>query len=266
MKKEKVIVARNSESENSASQYLGAEVSIGKLSLEKQAELKEHLQSGNFFTEMAGMWGETYMGSEFLTDLMDVNDIYHKNGIIFYEDTGELNDVESLSTDNWEVNDLEDENWEPRRDSEGNTYAKKIKIPEEGVIVLNIRLQDLYFIAEGEFPIDYKSDAENFLVDLYQDTIGKGFIPGFDFILMHTASINSEPMTRDEDAEAKAGNIYYNTHFVFKDGEFIGWLSSNNDAFGFPFDIIDSSPSCINPVSLHTAEYDWAVKSLLDKL
>jgi hypothetical protein len=32
---------------------LGAEVSIGKLSLEKQTELKEHLQSGNFFTEMA---------------------------------------------------------------------------------------------------------------------------------------------------------------------------------------------------------------------
>ena len=86
MEKEKIIVARNCEPEGSPSEYLGAEVSIGLLTAEKITELKLMLQNDKLFEEMAGKWDETYIGSTYLTDLMDVNEIYHKNGLIYYED------------------------------------------------------------------------------------------------------------------------------------------------------------------------------------
>ena len=42
----------------------------------------------------------TFQGSSFLTELMDVNEHYHKQGMITYE--SELyDDSEELSTDNW---------------------------------------------------------------------------------------------------------------------------------------------------------------------
>ena len=48
MGKEKIIVARNCEPEGSPSEYLGAEVSIGLLTVEKITELKLLLQNEKF--------------------------------------------------------------------------------------------------------------------------------------------------------------------------------------------------------------------------
>ena len=58
--KEKIFIARNSEPEGSPSEYLGAEVSIGKLSSEMIDELKL-LENDNLFEEMAGkLWTNIY--------------------------------------------------------------------------------------------------------------------------------------------------------------------------------------------------------------
>ena len=96
MEKEKIIVARNSYPEGSPSEYLGAEVSIGLFSQSKMSELKSLLESNKLFEKMSGMWGETYIGSTYLTDLMDVNEVYHKTGLILYEDIEEMHDNEIL--------------------------------------------------------------------------------------------------------------------------------------------------------------------------
>ena len=61
MAKENIIVARNSYPEGSPSEYLGAEVSIGLLTVEKITELKSMLENDKIFEEMAGKWDETYI-------------------------------------------------------------------------------------------------------------------------------------------------------------------------------------------------------------
>jgi hypothetical protein len=276
MKTEKVIIALSNEPEGAICQYLGAEVSVGKLSIEKQSHLKQALQSGDFFIEMSGNFGSTYMGSDFLNELMDLNDIYHKNGILCYEDTGGTNDPKSLSTNNW------------AEDSPVSSF-NNIQIPKEGVIVLNLRLEDCYFVANGEFNIDYKIDLwdnslkakrKQFPVGLHLDSVSfydyLGTNNSLCFSLMHAASINGELLTRDEVQEEMegGGNYYYTSHFIFKDGKFIGWLTSNNHEKSFPFhDEYDGLPESINP-NLSRQQFDssaWQyddspVKSLLDKL
>jgi len=51
MEKEKIIVARNCEPEGSPSEYLGAEVSMGLLTVEKITELKSMLQNDKLFED-----------------------------------------------------------------------------------------------------------------------------------------------------------------------------------------------------------------------
>jgi hypothetical protein len=276
MQKEKVIVALSNEPEGSICQYLGAEISLGKMSLEKQVELKQALLTGSFFTEMAGNFGSTYVGSDFLNELMNLNEIYHKNGILCYEDTGGATDPKSLSTNNWS------------EDFDVSTY-KDVKIPQEGVIVLNLRTEDCYFVANGEFNVDSKIDLwddslktkrTQFPVGLNLDSVSfydyLGGENSLNFSLMHSASINGELLTRDELQEEMEGgsNSYFSSHFIFKDGEFIGWFTSeNNSQKSFPFHEDDGLPESINP-NLPKQQYDssaWQyddspVKSLLDKL
>ena len=143
MEKEKIIVARNCEPEGSPSEYLGSEVSIGLLTAEKITELKSMLQNDKLFEEMVGKWDETYIGSTYLTDLMDVNEVYHKNGLIYYEDLSDNGgDIYSYSTDNWAFIPPENENWEPNPDFKS---PQKVEIEEEGLMVISIRTMDLYF-------------------------------------------------------------------------------------------------------------------------
>ena len=286
MEKEKVVVAMsNDPGSSSVCKNLGAEISIGRIPFEKQTELKQALQSGSFFTERTYK-GNTYMGSDFLNDLMDINDIYHKKGILFYEkEMMDTKDPESLSTDNW-----------ASKGSEAYSYygtpsistLNKVEIPKEGVVVCNLRLEDGYFVANGEFNIDDKIDfwdnslkakRKKFPVGLHFDFVDwneyKVSNNGFWFELLHSASINGELLTKDELQEEMAGgsNIYYTSHFIFKDGEFIGWLTSNNLEKSFPFHEEDGLPQSISP-NLTKSEFDssdWAwdvspVKSLLDKL
>lgn len=94
MEKEKIIVARNSYPAGSPSEYLGAEVSIGLFSQAKISELKALLRNNKLFEEMTGMWDKSYTGSTYLTDLMDVSEVYHKTGLIYYEELSETHDNE----------------------------------------------------------------------------------------------------------------------------------------------------------------------------
>ena len=77
----------------------GVEVSIGRLTSDKSDQLKSLLQNEGLF-EDSMYSGNTFYGSAFLTELMDVNQFYHKHGMITYE--SELSeDIKGLSTDNW---------------------------------------------------------------------------------------------------------------------------------------------------------------------
>jgi hypothetical protein len=103
MQKEKIIVARNYNSSNNGGiQNHGIEVSIGYLTGDKTELLKSLLQNESLFKEMKFGFN-SFQGSSFLSELMDVNEHYHKQGMITYE--SELDDdSEELSTDNWEIN------------------------------------------------------------------------------------------------------------------------------------------------------------------
>lgn len=142
----------------SPSEYLGAEVSIVLFSQAKISELKALLRNNKLFEEMTGMWDKSYTGSTYLTDLMDVSEVYHKTGLIYYEELSETHDNEisgATSRDNWVF--AEDWGWDevPFRE------PKYIEIPQEGFVILNLRTQDFYFKANGEFPIDKKiSDTD----------------------------------------------------------------------------------------------------------
>jgi hypothetical protein len=143
MENEQIIVARNNKPDGSPSEYLGAEVSIGLFLQAKITELKSLFENEKIFEEMAGMWDETYIGSTYLTDVMDVNELYHKNGLIYYEDLSDNGgDLYSHSTDNWAFVPSENENWEPNPDFKS---PQNIEIESEGLIVISIRTLDLYF-------------------------------------------------------------------------------------------------------------------------
>jgi hypothetical protein len=270
MEKEKIIVARNCEPEGSPSEYLGAEVSIGLLTAEKITELKLMLQNDKLFEEMAGKWDETYIGSTYLTDLMDVNEVYHKNGLIYYEDLSDNGgDVYSYSTDNWAFVPAENENWEPNPDFKS---PQKVEIEKEGLIVISIRTMDLYFKAQGEFSEEHKIIFDNTEVakfkvqtgiDNFHSMMTSSNFCGFN--LLHSTYVNGEELIRDEDAEGEADNIYYSSHLILKDGKVIAWLASNNNSHTFPFDYNDTEIPCISP---HFKEcdpeaYQVAVKSLI---
>ena len=222
MEKEKITVARNCEPEGSPSEYLGAEVSIGLLTVEKITELKSMLQNDKLFEEMAGKWDETYIGSTYLTDLMDVNESYHKNGLIYFEDLSDNGrDIYSYSTDNWAFVPAENENWEPNPDFKAPT---KIELASDGLVVISIRTMDLYFKAKGEFSEEHKIIFDNTEVAKFKVQTGidnfHSIMAASDFCgfnLLHTAYVNGEVLIRDEDAEHESDNIYYSSHLIFKD-------------------------------------------------
>ena len=88
------------------------------------------------------------------------------------------------------------------------------------------------------------------------------------FYLLHSAYVNGEELIRDEDAESEAGNIYYSSHLILKDGKVIAWLATNNNSHTFPFDYNDTEIPCISPNFKESdiEAYEAAVKSLIDML
>jgi hypothetical protein len=267
MEKEKIIVARNSEPENSPSQYLGVEVSIGSLTNNELIKLKDQHKSNTFFKKREGMWGDSYIGSSWLTELMERNEFYNKTGLIFYEDLDEANDEEILgptSTDNW-VFACDWWDWT----QEKNLLPTDVNIPQDGIVVVNIRTQDFYFKAKGELSIDNKkSNADEGIENKFivQAGIDKIFIEGFCYFnILHSVFVNGEELNNEDSYE---DSIYYSSHLIFKDGNIIAWLGSNNNSHTFPLDYITSNLPCISPYlkENNPETYDAAVKSLLEKL
>ena len=80
--KEKVAVLMKEEGFDPINDYVRVGVKSGGCSgLSYELKFDNDLQENDkLFEEMAGKWDETYIGSTYLTDLMDVNEIYHKNG------------------------------------------------------------------------------------------------------------------------------------------------------------------------------------------
>ncbi len=273
MEKEKIIVARNNEPSGSPSEYLGAEISIGLLSSDKITELKSLFKKDKIFEEMAGMWDETYIGSTFLTDLMDDNEVYHRNGLIYYEDISDNGgDIYSYSTDNWAFVPSENENWEPNPEFKAPTI---IELALDGLVVISIRTMDLYFKAKGEFSQEHKiifddTDLPKFKVQTGVDNFHSimSSLSFCGFYLLHSAYVNGEELIRDEDAESEAGNIYYSSHLILKNGKVIAWLASNNNFHTFPFDYNDTEIPCISPNFKESdpEAYEATVKSLIDIL
>jgi len=273
MEKEKIIVARNNEPSGSPSEYLGAEISIGLLSSDKITELKSLFKKDKLFEEMAGMWDETYIGSTFLTDLMDVNEVYHRNGLIYYEDISDNGgDIYSYSTANWAFVPAENENWEPNPDYKS---PQKIEIESDELIVISVRTMDLYFKAKGEFSDEHKTIFDNADeakykvqtgIDNFHSMMRSLNFSGFN--LLHSAYINGEELIRDEDTEGETDNIFYSSHLILKDKKLIAWLASNNNCHTFPFDYNDAEIPCISPYLKESEpeNYEAAVKSFLDIL
>ena len=88
------------------------------------------------------------------------------------------------------------------------------------------------------------------------------------FNLLHSASVGGIELVRDEDSEAEAGNIYYSTHFIFKSGVLIGWLATNNEEHGFPFNYTETDLPCISPY-LHISDpdnYKIGIRNLIETL
>tara|TARA_X000000950_G_scaffold116850_2_gene146575 strand:+ start:11016 stop:11867 length:852 start_codon:yes stop_codon:yes gene_type:complete len=282
---EKIIVARNYDSSRDGGiQHHGIEVSIGRLTVDKSEILKSLLQNENLFEERKFNFN-TFQGSDFLSELMNVNENYHKQGMITYE--GELfrfsnsdwGDAEKFSTNNWlfgnyearndkaamvVFNWKEDEQWE-----EGNI----LKIPREGLSVVSVRSENLYFYAEGSASPKKKkiiqdiSDVPVFDIQPGIDTIWFGSDFG-GFNILHSVFVDGEELSRNSEKEEYGGEIYSSTHLLLKDGIVVAWLATNNNPHFFPFDYIDSNLACISP---HLKEnnpktYKVAVKSLLEKL
>jgi len=269
MENEKIIVARNSYPAGSPSEYLGVEVSIGLFSQAKISELKALLLNNKLFEEMTGMWDKSYTGSTYLTHLMDVSEVYHKTGLIYYEELSETHDNEisgPTSTDNWVF--AEDWGW----DEVPFRKPKYIEIPQEGFVVLNLRTQDFYFKANGEFPIDKKiSDTDlgiedKFIVQPGTDVFSLGDYGFPYFNILHSVFVNDIKLNSDESYE---DSIYYSSHLIFNDGKVIAWLATNNNDHFFPFDWqVESEIPCISPYLKQNDPdaYEAAVKSLLDKI
>ena len=78
MGKEKIIVARNYDSSSEGGlENHGVEVSIGLLTSDKLEQLKLLLQNDGLFEERTYRLNN-YLGSDFLSDLLDINEYYHK--------------------------------------------------------------------------------------------------------------------------------------------------------------------------------------------
>ena len=173
----------------------------------------------------------------------------------------------------------EDEEWD-----RGNI----LKIPKEGLSVVSVRSESLYFYAEGDFPIDKKSINEDYSNDLRFyvqpgiDTIWFGSDFG-DFNILHSVYFDGEQLGRDFEKEERSGEIFYTTHLLLQDGIIVAWLATNNNPHFFPFgeeairlrsfyNAADeegrSSLPCISPYTrVNDPEaYEAAVKSLLEKL
>ena len=270
---EKIIIARSNMPEGSPTEYLGAEISMGELSLDKINEFKKLLNSDNLFEEMLGGYGVPYIGSSYLTDLMDIHELYHKNGLIYYEDLNDNGgDIYSYSTDNWVFISPEDENFEPNPDFKS---PQNVKIKNEGFIVLSIRTLDLYFKARGEFTGEYKQIFDDTGiakfgvqtgVDNFHSIMSEYGFCGFN--LLHSAYINGMELFRDEDEEGEAENIYYSSHLIFHNGKLLAWLASNNHSHTFPFDYVNAEISCISPYLKENdpEKYKTSVKKILEKL
>lgn len=261
---EEIRVAYNSQPEGSPTEYLGAEISIGYLPTDKINQLKSQLESNTLFEEMQGFWGNKFEGSSLLQDFMDIHDIYHKNGLIFYEDICECTDTNDYSTANWYR--ISDEYFDSTTDSwvKDPHYCDPamMQIPGDGIIVLSLRTMDLYFKAIGVLPITLKNDQNIEGSSAFKVGLGivsfHNLFADFDFSgfnLLHAASVDDIELVRDEDSEAESGNIYYSTHFIFKCGVLIGWLSTNNEAHSFPFNYTETDLPCISPY-LHISDPD----------
>ena len=274
---EEIRVAYNSQPEGSPTEYLGAEISIGYLPAEKIDQLKSQLESNTLFEEMQGFLGGKFEGSPLLQDFMDINDIYHKNGLIYYEDVFECTDTNEYSTANWyrlsdEYFDNATDTWV--KDPDYNDSAM-VRIQEDGIIVLSLRTMDLYFKAIGVLPETLKTDRNIEGISAFKVMLGidsfHSLFADFDFSgfnLLHSASVGGIELVRDEDSEAEAGNIYYSTHFIFKSGVLIGWLATNNEEHGFPFNYTETDLPCISPY-LHISDpdnYKIGIRNLIETL
>ena len=302
MGKEKIIVARNYDSSNTGGiQNHGVEVSIGSLTVEKSEILKSLLKNDDLFEEMKFGFN-TFQGSSFLTELMDVNEHYHKQGMITYE--SELyDDSEELSTDNWNFGDgcnkkasswvvFDEEDRGLKKEvrkfdaatgefvttwKDSTPTRSTLKIPKEGLSVVSVRSESLCFYAEGDFPTDKKSinedysDELRFYVQPGIDTIWLGSDFG-DFDILHSVYLDGEELGRNFEKEERSGDIFYSTHLLLQDGIIVAWLATNNNPHFFPFGDAGeewfSSLPCISPYLKQNdpEAYEAAVKNLLDKL
>ena len=179
---EEVIIGRSCEPHNSPSKYLGLEVSIGTLKdnsfadeLEKLALKENRLwQKQKIFSGFRIDEGceedETYVSS-FLEKAFKYNDIYHKDGLLFYEsittDEIEINlntsvDRNNYSTDNFifstdidyggvliDGKELSEKEVKDYFFNDLDQIYNNVTIPEKGNYILNIKFQDVYFRACG---------------------------------------------------------------------------------------------------------------------
>jgi hypothetical protein len=300
MKNEKITVASNYDgSSEGGIEHQGVEVSIGCFTSDKSEHLKLLLQNDNLFEERTGPRGNAFIGSSFLNDLMDVNENYHKNGLITYEN--EINnDIENLSTDNWcfsgdynkkassmvvfdgedrglkqEVQKYDDATGEWITTMEDSTSTRStLKIPKEGFIKMSVRSESLYFYAGGILPVDKKSVLEDYSDPKFEvqpgvDTIfpGSGFC---DFDILHSVFVDGEELGRNFEEEDFGGGVLYSSHLLFKDGIVVAWLATNNNAHFWPFgdEYTETSLPCISPYlkENNPETYEAAVKILLEKL
>ena len=155
---------------------------------------------------------------------------------------------------------------------------KKIELSSNGFEVISVRTMDLYFKAKGELVKEIKSDFDHIdytnepkfkiqtgIANFHSVMYSSRFC-GFN--LLHSVYVNGNELIRDEDAEEEAGNLYYSSHLLFKDGSLIGWLASNNYSHSFPFDYIESEIPCISPYlrDNDSEVYQSAIKDLIDKI
>jgi len=276
---EEVIIGRSCEPHNSPSKYLGLEVSIGTLKdnsfadeLEKLA-LKENrlwekqkIFSG-FRIDEGCEEDETYVSS-FLEKAFKYNDIYHKDGLLFYEsittDEIEINlntsvDRDNYSTDNFifstdidygdvliDGKELSEKEYNDYFDY--NQVYNNINIPKKGNYIINIKFQDVYFRACGmlekskkrfnklhsEYPekTTPKYEENKFLITPYSDFFvieSKEENFLLPFSILHTVRSGDEELLRQKDREQNLE--YYSIHIILQDSKIIGGLTNKNTPF-----------------------------------
>jgi len=296
--KEKIVFALHSEPLPSPSRWLGAEVAIGKLTKSHINRLRSDLEKEQLFTKTKNLFSErTFFKSDYLSDLMDVSDKYHRNGLLFVEDLeDDCQDRNEYSTENWVLTPPNDEDPNYRRPnviklddgSTGNALLlanADFSGPASDVVVVSIRLMDLYFQATGVVEAQQKvelggeigfhpsgdcSEGSRFHVSTGVDdffylmeSLGFG-----GFSLLTSAFVGDTELERRDGDEDMEGAIYDSNHLLIRDGEIIGWLASNNGEFKFPFADLDNDVTCICPnlKQEDSAMFDWAVKDLVTKL